>query len=375
MSWSIRLFQIKGIDVKVHLTFVLILIWAAYRWGESTGAGAQGALFGVVATLLLFASVILHELGHSLQALKYGVRVQGITLLPLGGLAQMEEIPEKPGQELRIAIAGPLVNFAIAVILISVGLVLNSRALISLPELAESLGEATWAGLLAYLTTTNLALGAFNLIPAFPMDGGRILRALLALRLEYGRATRIAVAVGQGLALLMGLWGFMSGSLLMILVAFFVWMGAGEEGKQVEVKSVLREMKVGQAMTRQPQTLFMNDPLARAIELTLSTSQADFPVIQPDDRHLVGLLTEEDLLKGLKVYGAETPVSRVIRTEFPTAAPDEPLLQTQKRMTEEHLRAVPVVEREQLVGLLTAADINEAYRLLSISPDMALTEN
>lgn len=372
MSWSIKLFRVNGIDVKVHLTFVLILIWAGYRWSESTGAGILGALFGVVATLLLFASVTLHEFGHSLQALKYGVRVRDITLLPIGGLAQMEEIPEKPGQELRIALAGPLVNFAIAALLIGVGLLLDARALVALPELVHSLGQVSWTGLLAYLTMANLALGLFNLIPAFPMDGGRVLRALLAMRLDYSKATSIAVTVGQGLALLAGLWGFSNSSFTLVLVAIFVWLGADQEGKQVTIKSVLRGMTVGQAMTRQPQTLSAGESLSQAVMLTLNTFQADFPVTEAEDGRLSGLLTEGDLLDGLRTYGPEALVGQVMHAQFPSSTPDEALFQAQQRMAASHLGAMPVVESGgRLVGLLTAEDINEAYRLLSVSPKLA----
>ncbi len=374
MSWSIRLFRVKGIEVKVHLTFVLILIWAAYYWSGSTGEGLQGALFGVAATLLLFGSVTLHELGHSMQALKYGVRVRDITLLPIGGIAQMEEIPEDPRQELGIAIAGPLVNFAIAAALIGIGALLQAQALITVPELFRSLGAASWAGMLAYLTMANLAMGLFNLIPAFPMDGGRVLRALLAMRLDYPKATSIAVAVGQGLALLLGLFGFMSSSFTLVLIAVFVWMGAGQEGKQVQIKSVLHGMKVGQAMTRQPQTLSAADSLVRAAELTLTTSQANFPVVERDSGRLVGLLTESDLLKGLRVHGETVQVGQVMHTSFPTATLDEPIFQAQKQMAAGRVHAMPVVAvDERLVGLLTAADINEAYRLLSVSPGLAPT--
>ncbi len=374
MSWSIRLFRVKGIEVKVHLTFVLILIWAAYYWSGSTGEGLQGALFGVAATLLLFGSVTLHELGHSMQALKYGVRVRDITLLPIGGIAQMEEIPEDPRQELGIAIAGPLVNFAIAAALIGIGALLQAQALITVPELFRSLGAASWAGMLAYLTMANLAMGLFNLIPAFPMDGGRALRALLAMRLDYPKATSIAVAVGQGLALLLGLFGFMSSSFTLVLIAVFVWMGAGQEGKQVQIKTVLHGMKVGQAMTRQPQTLSAADSLVRAAELTLTTSQANFPVVERDSGRLVGLLTESDLLKGLRVHGETVQVGQVMHTSFPTATLDEPIFQAQKQMAAGRVHAMPVVAvDERLVGLLTAADINEAYRLLSVSPGLAPT--
>ncbi len=372
MSWSIKLFRVRGIDVKVHLTFVLILIWAAYRWSGDTGAGIQGALFGVVATLLLFAAVTLHELGHSFQALKYGVKVRDITLLPMGGLARMEEMPEKPKQELAIALAGPLVNFAIAALLIGLGVLLQIQAVLTLPELYRSLGEANWAGLLAYLTSANLMLGLFNLIPAFPMDGGRVLRALLAMKLDYGKATAIAAKVGQGLALLMGLWGFTSGSYTLVLIAIFIWMGAGEEGKHVEVKSVLREMTVGRAMTRSPQALRANDLLSKAVELTLSTSQSDFPVMEWGGNKVTGLLAEADVLRGLKAYGETAPVREVMRATFPTARPDDPLFKAQQAMLAGRVRAVPVIDATgQLVGLLTADDINEAYRLLSVSPKLA----
>ena len=300
------------------------------------------------------------------------MKVRNITLMPLGGLAQMEEIPENPGQELRIALAGPLVNFAIAALLIGIGAVLSLQAIVSVPELFASLGSASWQGQLAYLTMANLALGLFNLIPAFPMDGGRILRALLAMKLDYGKATAIAARIGQGLALLMGLWGFVSGSYTLVLIAIFIWMGAEGEGKHVEVKSVLEEMKVGRAMTRSPQILRANDLLSRAVELTLSTSQSDFPVMEWGTSKMVGLLGEADVLRGLKAYGETAPVREVMRSTFPTARPDDPLFKAQQAMLAGRVRAVPVIDATgQLVGLLTADDINEAYRLLSVSPKLA----
>jgi len=375
MNWSIKLFRFKGIDVKVHLTFVLILIWAAYRWSGSTGQGWQGALFGIVATLLLFTSVILHEFGHSLQALKFGIPVRDITLLPIGGVAQIEQMPEKPAQELRIALAGPLVSFAISLFLIALGLLLQARAVVTLPELVASVGSASWAGMLSYLTMANLLLGLFNLIPAYPMDGGRVLRALLALKLDYSRATSIAVSIGQGLALLAGLYGFMSGSYSLILIAIFVWMGAGQEGKQVETKGVLRQITVGQAMTRQPATISTTDTLARAVELTLTTSQADYPVLDSFAGGLAGLLTAQDLLRGLHRTGETGSVAQTMHTTFATTTANEPLFQAQQRMKTNRLRALPVVDDEgRLAGLLTAEDVNEAYRLLSASPELTRPE-
>lgn len=373
MNWSLKLLKVKGIDIKVHLTFVLILIWAAYRWSVSTGEGMQGALFGIVATLLLFLSVTLHELGHSLQALKYGVKVRNITLMPMGGLAHMESIPEDPNKELRIALAGPLVNFAIAALLIGLGALLDARALISFDELIESLGRVSWSGLLAYLTSTNIILGLFNLIPAFPMDGGRILRALLARKMDHAKATRIAAQIGQGLALLMGLWGFMSGSWTLVLIAIFVWMGAGQESQGAQVKHTLGGATVGQAMTRSPQVLRVNDSLSKAVELTLTTSQADFPVLEWGSNRVAGLLSEIDLLRGLQSLGAGAAVREVMRSRIAFVAPDEPLHAAQQKMLMGRTRALPVLNPEgELIGLLTADDINEAYRLMAVSAQLAV---
>ena len=373
MNWSLKLLKVKGIDIKVHLTFVLILIWAAYRWSVSTGEGMQGALFGIVATLLLFFSVTLHELGHSFQALKYGVKVRDITLMPMGGLAQMESIPEEPNKELRIALAGPLVNFAIATLLIGLGALLDARALISFDELIASLGHVSWSGLLAYLTYANLMLGLFNLIPAFPMDGGRILRALLAKKMNHAKATKIAAQIGQGLALLMGLWGFMSGSWTLVIIAIFVWMGAGQESQGAQVKHTLGETTVGQAMTRSPQALQINDPLSKAVELTLSTSQADFPVLEWGSKRVAGLIGEIDLLRGLQSLGAGAAAREVMRTRIAFASPDEPLHAAQQKMLTGRTRALPVLNPEgELLGLLTADDINEAYRLMAVSAQLAV---
>jgi Zn-dependent protease/CBS domain-containing protein len=373
MNWSLKLMKIKGIDIKVHLTFVLILIWAAYRWGGNTDAGLQGAVFGIVATLLLFLSVTLHELGHSFQALKYGVKVRDITLMPMGGLAQMEEIPEDPNKEFRIAIAGPLVNFGIAALLIGLGALLDARALLSLQELSASLGSVSWSGLQAYLTSANIMLGLFNLIPAFPMDGGRVLRALLAKRMNHAKATKIAAQVGQAFALLMGLWGLLNGSWTLVIIAVFIWMGAGQENQGTQVKHTLGGITVGQVMTRSSQVLRVNDPLSKAVELTLSTSQADFPVLEWGSNRVAGLLTETDLLRGLQALGAGAATREVMRTQMAFAAPDELLHTAQQKMLTGRARAMPVINPEgELLGLLTADDINEAYRLMAISPKLAV---
>jgi Zn-dependent protease/CBS domain-containing protein len=375
MNWAPKIMTIKGIEIKIHMTFILILIWAAYLWSSRTGEGVLGALFGVGATLLLFLSVTLHELGHSFQAIKYGVRVRDITLMPMGGLARMEEIPEDSQKELRIALAGPLVNFGIAALLIATGLLLDARALVSLEELQISLGQPSWSGLLAYLTSANLALGLFNLIPAFPMDGGRILRALLAKKLTFAKATRIATQVGQGFALLFGLYGLLSGSWTLIIIAAFVWMGANQENQGTQVKHTLAETKVIQAMTHLPHTLQSSDTLSRAMELTLSTSQSDFPVLETGSIRVVGLLSENDLLRGLQNVGKAGLVEQAMHKSNSWVHPEELLHTAQQKMLQARLRAVPVVNDEgELQGLLTANDVNEAYRLMTtINPALSIS--
>ena len=285
----------------------------------------------------------------------------------------MEEIPEDPNKELRISLAGPLVNFGIAVLLIGIGALLDARALIPLSDLYSSLGSVSWSGLLAYLTSANLLLGLFNLIPAFPMDGGRVLRALLAKKMTHSRATQIASQVGQGFALLMGLWGFMSGSWTLVIIAIFVWMGAGQENQGVQTKHILGGATVGQAMTRSPHTLRINDSLSKAVELTLSTSQADFPVLEWGSKQVVGLIGESDLLRGLQSLGADATAREVMRTKIAFANPDEPLHIAQQKMVTGRTRSMPVVDSDgELIGLLTSGDINEAYRLMAVSTKLVV---
>jgi stage IV sporulation protein FB len=368
MNWSIPLLRVRGIEIKVHVTFVLILVWAAYYWGSATGAGLRGALFGVVATLLLFVCVMLHELGHAFQALRYGIEVEDITLLPIGGVARLR-VPDNARQELAIAVAGPAVNVAIAVALIAVGAVTGARSVADPTAVSDALRSAEWGALLPYLTAANIWLVLFNAIPAFPMDGGRVLRALLALRLDYARATAIAAAIGQGLALLFGLAGFVSGNYFLILIAAFVWFGASQEGAQVALRRALGGATVAQAMIQRPQVLAPTDPLDRAVELTLGTSQADFPVVEPGGG-VVGLLTLDDLLRGLRDQPAAI-VGEVMRRQFPVVRADESVAAAQGQLDEGRVRALPVVGPDgRLAGLLTAADIGEAFRLLTARPQL-----
>jgi stage IV sporulation protein FB len=353
----------------MHITFPLILIWAAIQFGLLSGQALTGAVFGIVVTLLLFAIVVLHELGHSFAAQYYGIAVKQIVLWPIGGVAQLAQIPDKPGQEFVIAIAGPLVNFGLAILMVIASLGFgqglefeNPATILSDPEL---LGPGP---IFNYIFVANLFLGVFNLLPAFPMDGGRVLRALLAMRMSYVRATGIAASVGQVMAWLLGLWGFTNGGFFLILIAIFIYLGAGQERQAVQIREVLHGLTVEQAYSRQALMLEPQSTLQDAIELTLSSFQADFSVCDGD--RLVGLLTYPRLLEALKRYGPDTAVSEAMLTDVVPAAPDEEIISVQQRMAEANLGALPVTTGDHYLGLITSRDISELYSLVSSQPDI-----
>jgi stage IV sporulation protein FB len=369
MGGSLQLFQIKGINLRMHITFPLILIWAAIQFGFLGGRGLTGALFGVIVTLLLFAVVVLHELGHSLAAMRYGIPVEEIVLLPIGGVARLKEIPEDPKKEFVIAIAGPAVNFALALVLTLAGFII--APLLNLPfapSLQLNLNNLSLLTVFNYVFVSNLFLGVFNLLPAFPMDGGRILRALLATRLTHLRATRIAVAVGQALAWLLGLWGFLQGNFFIILIAFFIYMGAGQEERTTQVKSVLGDLIVEEVYSRGAKSLPAQASLQDAIRLTLNSFQSSFPVC--DGERYIGLLTHTRLVEALEKNGATYPVQAAMIKDITPVTPRELVFDVQQRMSELKLDSLPVADNEQLLGLITSQDINEAFRLKAKQPEV-----
>jgi stage IV sporulation protein FB len=369
MSNSIKLLSVRGIAIRMHVTFPLILIWSALQYGWLTGGGWGGAIFGVIATLILFLIVVLHELGHSVVAQQYGVSVKQILLLPIGGVAQLDRIPEKPRQEFAIAIAGPLVNVGLAGLMAIVGLTFGHMVgLNSYSTLLTGLRGFNLPSLLSYVFASNLFLAAFNLLPAFPMDGGRVLRALLATRLSYPRATAIAVTIGQSLAWLIGLWGFLQGSFFMILIAVFIFVGAGQEGKSVQLRNALGGLTVEQAYSRNARTLTPQSTLREAVELTLNTFQSDFPICDGDS--LVGLLTHSRLIRGIDKFGPDAPLSQVMMTDVEPVKTMDGLLEVQRRLAEGKLDALPVVDEGNFKGLITSRDIVEIYRLISSRADL-----
>jgi stage IV sporulation protein FB len=364
-----RLLSIRGIAIRLHITFPLILIWGAIQFGLLRGQGLSGAVFGVVVFLLLFIIVVLHELGHSLAAQYYGVSVSEIVLLPIGGVAKLERVPEEPAQEFVIAIAGPLVNFALAIVLAILGLIFGQQLGLASPgEMFDNMVSLSPSAIFRYVFVSNLFLGIFNLLPAFPMDGGRVLRALLATQMNYARATQMAVAIGQSLAWLLGLWGFLGGGFFLILIAVFVYLGAGQENRLVQLRQVLGNLTVEQAYSRQSRSLHPYSTLREAVDLTLSTFQADFPVCE--NEQLVGLLTQTRLLEALNRQGPDVPLKEVMLTDITPVAPNEELFAVQQRLAESHLEALPVAEEGRFLGLITNRDISELYRFVSSQPDL-----
>ena len=306
MKWQWKLGTFAGIDVFVHATFLLLIAWIGYSYWLQYGTLAKVAE-GILFILALFLCVVLHEYGHALTARRYGIKTRDITLYPIGGAARLERLPDKPIEELWVALMGPAVNVVIAAILFLYLLLTNSLSPTS--ELGFSSGS-----FLERLMWVNITLVLFNLIPAFPMDGGRVLRALLAMRMDYVRATQIAANVGQGLAFLFGLIGLFSNPFL-LFIALFVWIGASQEASMVQMRNSISGIPVTLAMQTNFETLSPTDRLDRVVSLILAGSQQDFPVVE--DGQFVGVLTRDDFIRALSERGQNTPVADVVRRNVP----------------------------------------------------------
>ncbi|MBT8405613.1 MAG: site-2 protease family protein [Gemmatimonadetes bacterium] len=352
MKWSLRIGRLAGIDVFVHLTFPLLLAWIglSYYLERRVLADAFGAIAFVI---LLFGIVVLHELGHALTARRFGIPTRDITLLPIGGVARLEKMPEEPGQEFLVAVAGPAVNVALAAVCAALLFGLG------LPLIDESPDLIT-GNPLRSLLWVNIALAVFNMIPAFPMDGGRVLRALLAMRLDYVRATRIAATIGQSLAVAFGFIGLM-GNPLLVFIALFVWMGAAGESQVVQVRHALGGVPVRAAMIVDFRRLAPDETLRDAAGHVLAGFQQDFPVV--DRSRLVGLLTRDDLVRGMAAEGPNARVDAVMRTEFETISASDMLEPAYLRLQASGLRSMPVLTAGTVVGLLTLENLAEFLML------------
>ena len=352
MKWSLKIARISGIDVYLHFTFLLLILWIGLAYWQMEGT-VDAVLAGVGFIVALFACVVLHELGHALAARRFGIRTRSIVLLPIGGIASIERTPEDPHQEILIALAGPAVSFGIAGIL---WLVLSAAGGITAVD-SLSLSES---GFLQRLMLVNLLLGAFNLLPAFPMDGGRVFRALLSLRLGPVRATRIAALVAQAAAVLLALIGLRY-NLFLVLIAIFIWIGAVTEASMVSARSVLAGITARAAMETNFEVLAHDESLGRAVRLTLDGSQKDFPVVRDGD--VVGVLRQADLLRGLHDHGKLCRVDQVMQGPPPRMELRESLEHVLEDLGQAASGLLVVTDHDRLAGIIDIDNLMELLRI------------
>jgi Zn-dependent protease/CBS domain-containing protein len=355
MGWSIRLFSVAGTAVRIHPTFFLLLaFYAAIGWNAG---GAPGAIYLVILIALLFVCVVLHEFGHVFAARAYGIRTSDVTLLPIGGVASLERMPEKPSQEIVVALAGPAVN-----VLIAFGLAFFLGANLDLTQMAR-LGQGP-STLVQDIAVANLWLCLFNLIPAFPMDGGRVLRALLAIPMGYTRATRLAATIGQGLAFMFALLGLL-GNPLLILIAVFIFLAASGEAGYVQAREYTRGYLASHAMITAYQALAPSSVADDAAALLLRTTQQEFPVV--DGAGVMrGVLTRDALITALQKTGGATPVLDIMDRDIPTVPENACLDNVFQRLQRTGGRLVGVVDPAgRLVGYITAENLSELIMIQS----------
>jgi stage IV sporulation protein FB len=358
MSWSLNIGSIAGTTIRIHITFILFLVWifaASYMSG-----GSAAAWSGLIFMLLLFACVVAHEFGHIFTARAFGVSTPYVTLLPIGGVAQLERIPEKPSEELLVALAGPMVNVVIAL-----GLVLVFGA--NLTSAGAANVDNTQIPLVDRLAAVNLFLAVFNMIPAFPMDGGRVLRAALAAKLGYVRATGIAASIGQWVAFVLGFIGLFFNPIL-IFIAIFVYLAAASEAHMVALRAVSRGVPADAAAMTRIATLSPEAHIDEAVQTLLQTSQSEFPVLD-GARKPIGLLGRADIIRVLKERGPDTRVGDAMNAGLPTVDANRCLDDAVKLLQEKSAPAVAVVDRGgSFVGLITTETLGEMLMLREALP-------
>src|SRR5215212_8795700 len=355
MKWQWKLGTFAGIDVFIHATFLLLIGWIGYSYWLQFGTLAK-VLEGILFILALFLCVVLHEYGHALTARRYGIKTRDITLYPIGGVARLERMPEKPMEELAVALMGPIVNVVIVALLF---------AYLSLTDGLVPISELTVASgsFLERLMAVNIWLVLFNLIPAFPMDGGRVLRALLAMRMDYVRATQVAANIGQGLAFVFGFIGLFSNPFL-LFIAFFVWIGASQEASMVQMKNSISGIPVTRAMLTDFKTLSPQDKLAQVVALILAGSQHDFPVVDANGR-VAGILDRDSFIRALTQHGQSAAVMDFVRLNLPEVDSSDMIDTALTRLQESNSKTLPVVHGGQLVGLITSENITEYLMIRS----------
>jgi Zn-dependent protease/CBS domain-containing protein len=360
--WSIKIGRIFGIDIKVHLTFLLILVWGAFNYG-----GSAGPLYGILVTLALFTLVLLHELGHSVAALGYGIPVKDITLLPIGGVARLERMPEKPLHELVVALAGPLVNVGLAILLLPVIVVLGafqdeqlSLSLLMQPGLL---------GLLVFLLTANISLAVFNMIPAFPLDGGRVLRAALGFFMDYQRATRAAMTIGRILAVGLGVFAIYNNQIFLTLIALFIFFVGGQEGQMVAARGILRKVRVSQALTPNAVALSPEATVSQVASLMMTSRQPDFPVLDPISGQLLGVASHRSVAQAMEQGRWRSRIADIMQQArtIPTLTVTATLDEVQDKLTQTSSRVAAVYDGMNFRGLVSLDDVSRVFQFLSRS--------
>lgn len=362
MTWSIKLGRIFGIDIKMHLTFLLIVAWGAFNYG-----GSAGPLYGVIVTLALFGLVLLHELGHSLAALGYGIPVRDITLLPIGGVARLERMPEKPVHELVVALAGPAVNVILAIILLPV--ILAMAALQDYTLSLRTLMQPGLFGLLVFLLSANVSLAVFNMIPAFPLDGGRVFRAVLGFFFDYPRATKIAASVGRMLAIGLGLLALVTGQFFLALIALFIFMAGGQEAQAVAARSLLKAARVGQVLPGNTVALSPYTTVGQAASMMMSSRQPNFAVLDPASGELMGVASSSSVVQAMRHGRGYSQITDVMQhaRNVPSVAFNATLDEVQDKLAQTSSRVAAVYDGLHFRGLIGLDDIARTFHFLSRS--------
>lgn len=355
MGWSLTIGRIAGTDIRLHFTFLLFLAWIGIA--DYLQGGMPAAVDSVVFILLVFLCVTLHEFGHIAMARRFGIKTPQVILSPIGGIASLERMPERPSQELLVAIAGPLVNVVIALLLMAVfGIGMNRIAGI----------EFDSATLADRLLIVNVVLVLFNMVPAFPMDGGRVLRALLAMNMGAPKATALAARIGQGFAFLFFLLGLLYNPILMF-VGIFIYLAAASEEQSAAFTGFASRLKVKDAMEPSPILLSAGEPLSKAVDALLSSPQKEFPVLDAGGQ-VVGLLDRDAMIIGLRDQGAATAVGTAMRPSHPLRL-DQPLVDAFTRMRTGGGRAEVVLDATgQVAGILTQENIAEMMMVENAQP-------
>ncbi len=355
MKWQWKLGTFAGIDVFVHATFLLLIGWIGYTHWIEFGTATK-VVEGILFILALFLCVVLHEYGHALTARRYGIKTRDITLYPIGGVARLERMPDKPIEELWVALMGPAVNVVIAALLFVYLFATNS--LVPMDQLTVASGS-----FVERLMAVNISLVLFNLLPAFPMDGGRVLRALLAMRMDYVRATQVAANIGQGMAFLFGLAGLF-GNPFLLFIAFFVWIGASQEASMVQMRNSISGIPVTRAMLTDFKTLSPRDNLSQVVGMLLAGSQHDFPVVDANGA-VMGILERDAFIRALSEKGQSVPVVDVMRRNVPSVDSHDMVESVLMRLQESGAKTLPVVHNGQFVGLVNSENITEFLMIRS----------